>query len=120
MSSTMARNRRACATASIPLLWTCRRIEGQGAKRAKRGSGCRAGTRDHFCHGVAVPYSQQQHFAAVWKFENVVDAVGTRNLEESGAARIRTRGRTNTEQYAQFRNFLLGVVPQVFQDGRLF
>lgn len=83
-------------------------------------SGRRAGASHKFRDRIAFPDPQQKHLAAIGVFEDVIDAIRPGDFKEARAARIGTRRCAGGEEHAQFGEFLFCMVPQIFQNGRLF
>jgi hypothetical protein len=77
-------------------------------------------SRGHFRCRVAIPNAEQKNLAAIGVFEDVVDAIDSADLEKSRATGIGALRGADTQERAQLSDLFGGVVPQIFQNGRLF
>jgi len=92
-----------------------------GGELVATGSGRRGtGHSGHLRGRIAVPNAQQQNLAAIGIFEDVIDAVDSGDFEEAWTAWVGTHVCADAQKCTQFGDFLRRVVPQVFQNGRLF
>jgi len=80
----------------------------------------RTGIRDHFCNRVAFPDRDQKHLCSRRILENVVGVCTAFYFIEAGTAWIGARRAPCSQKFAQFRNLLLRMSSQVFQQRRLF
>src|SRR5205807_10548039 len=127
----MVPNPQACAIASTPPPYIStrskkasrskpRRSHFFSLKEIRRRSSRRTGARHHFCDWITLPNGNQQHFGARWILEHVIGVVAAGQLIKAGPTRIGLWWSAGGQKLAQFGNLLLRMVPQIFQNRRLF